>query len=62
MTIDELEKRMSEANEIITGWKIHNDDLDDIDLAIRAALDGNKEAIIEFLKELIEELEIKEED
>lgn len=57
MTIKELNQELAEANEIILDWKTHNDDIEDIHLAIHAALEANREAIIQFLNELVDENE-----
>lgn len=50
MTIDELNDKLTSANEIISNWSTSNADIDDLPRAIYDALEANREAIIEYLK------------
>ena len=51
MTIEELKKELEDAAGIIQGWKIHNDDINDLHLAISDALYGMIDAIVKYLEE-----------
>ena len=51
MTIEELNKELKEANEIIVNWNKSSDDKECLAEAIYTALDKNREAIIKYLEE-----------
>lgn len=51
MTIEELDKKLQEANEIILNWKRISGEFETIDKAIFEALEASREAIIDYIKE-----------
>lgn len=50
MTIEELDKKMQEANDIILNWKTHNGEPEVLPEAIYCALEENRKAILEYLE------------